>query len=395
MDLLSTYLETLTRCSPERLVRNALPRDAPHDVVAIGKAAGALLDGVAAVHRIDDAIVAVPRGYRLPSTRATTVPGGHPGLTDESFAAGRRVIEFVDAHRDILFLISGGGSACVELPLAPWFHERDLIETNARLVASALPIGGINTVRKHLSAIKGGRLGARVRGRCVTLVYSDVSRGAIADVASGPTLADTTTKADAIRLLSSIGGCDRIVTKLGEEAVPETVAHLDNARVHLVADNDTLTTVAAEVARDSGVRAVRWEGQIEMDVTDAARALAARAESLAPGELLIAGGEPTVVIRGNGRGGRCSELALRFAIAAGDRHLRGLTALFATTDGADGSSGAAGILFRRVPLDSDRRQMETALAMSDSFPIAAQVGEPIMIAPSGNNLRDIYFVARG
>ena len=164
MNLLSIYLETLSRCSPERLVRDAVPPDAPNDVVAIGKAAGALLDGVAAVHRVDDAIVAVPRGYRPPSTRATIAPGGHPDLTAESFEAGRRVIEFVDVHRDILFLISGGGSACAEVALAPWFDERDLIETNARLVGSSLPIGAINTVRKHLSAIKGGRLAARVRG---------------------------------------------------------------------------------------------------------------------------------------------------------------------------------------------------------------------------------------
>ncbi|MGZ7081056.1 MAG: DUF4147 domain-containing protein [Thermoanaerobaculia bacterium] len=389
------YLETLSRCSPERLVRDAIPHDAPHDVVAIGKAAGALLDGVAAVHRVDDAIVALPRGYRPPSTRATIVPGGHPDLTEESFEAGRRVIEFVDTHRDILFLISGGGSACVDLPLAPWFHERDLIETNARLVASALPIGAINTVRKHLSAIKGGRLGARVQGRGVTLVYSDVSRGAIADVASGPTLADTTSKSDAIRILSSIGGCDRIVAILQDPAVPETVAHLDNASAHLVADNDTLTAIAAEIANGSGLRTVRWQGQIEMDVADAARALIARAGTLVPGELLIAGGEPTVVVRGNGQGGRCSELALRFALCAGERGLRDLTALFATTDGVDGSSGAAGILLRTVPRDSDRQSMEAALSTSDSFPVAAQVGEPIIIAPSGNNLRDLYLVARG
>src|SRR6266849_3104799 len=222
MDLPAIYLETLARCSPERLVRP--PADAPRNVVAIGKAAGALLDAVDA----ERAIAVVPRGYRE-SRNWPTLLGGHPDLTPGSFQAGRRVIEFVDRHRDILFLISGGGSACVEVPLAPWFSERDLIETNTRLVASALPIGAINAVRKHLSAIKGGRLGARVRGRGVTLVYSDVSTGALADVASGPTLPDGTTKADAIRFLESIGGCDRIVTALREESVPETVAHIDNA----------------------------------------------------------------------------------------------------------------------------------------------------------------------
>src|SRR5207244_4381616 len=110
---------------------------------------------------------------------------------------------------EILFLISGGGSACVEQPLKPWFGERDLIDVNDKLVASGLKIGDINCVRKHLSAIKGGRLAARVK-RSVTLVYSDVSTGALADVASGPTIADATTKDDAIAIVRKLGGCDRI-----------------------------------------------------------------------------------------------------------------------------------------------------------------------------------------
>jgi len=395
VDLISIYRETLARCAPERLVHDAVPAGAPRDVVAIGKAAGALLDGVAAVHKIDDAIVAVPRGYRLPATRATTVIGGHPDLTPESFEAGRRAIEFVDRHDDILFLISGGGSACVEVPLSPWFTERDLTEVNARVVASGLHIGEINTIRKHLSAIKGGRLGARVRGHSVTLVYSDVPSGALGDVASGPTLPDHTTKDDAIRLLQSIGGCDRIATMLGDDSVPETVHQIDNASGRLIADNDTLTATAAAVAKEHGFGVVRWEGQIEADVATAAVDLASRAEELGGGEILVAGGEPTVVKRGNGRGGRCSELAVRFAAAAADRGLGDVSALFGSTDGVDGNSGAAGIVIRRIPDRLDRNRMAAALASSDSFGIAAQIGETIIIAPSGNNLRDLFLLARG
>src|SRR5215212_5134850 len=173
-DLLPLYLRTLAECAPERLVAQAVSADMPRDVVAIGKCAGALLDGVAAVHDVRDAFVALPEGYREPRCGATFViaKGGHPNLTAASFDAGRRLAEFVAAHEDVLFLVSGGGSACAELPLPP-FTERDLIETNARLIAAGIPIGAINTVRKHLSAIKGGRLAARVRGRAVTLVYSD------------------------------------------------------------------------------------------------------------------------------------------------------------------------------------------------------------------------------
>jgi glycerate 2-kinase len=394
MDLLAIYHETLSRCAPERLVREGVPLDAPHDVVAIGKAAGALLDGVAAVHRIDNAFVAIPGGYKRPQSRADVAIGGHPDLTAESFAAGQRLLDFVDAHRDILFLVAGGGSACVDVSLAP-FTERDLIDVNARVVASGLPIGDMNVIRKHLSAIKGGRLGARVKGRTVTLVYSDVSAGALADVASGPTLPDSSTKSDAIRLLQSIGGCDRIVTMLGDTSVAGTVHHIENARAILVADNDTLVSVAASVAGDAGLHVERWPSQIEMDVEAAAEALAGHAERLAHGEIVVAGGEPTVVRRGEGRGGRCSELAVRFAMAAQKRGLVGLTALFGSTDGVDGSSGAAGVFLRRVAQPLDAGAVERALRASDSMAIAAQIGEPIMITATGNNLRDMYLVARG
>lgn len=395
MQLRDIYDETLKRCAPDRLVRTRIPRDAPRDVVAIGKAAGALLDGVAAVHDVRDAIVAVPAGYKLPATHATVVAGGHPDLTAGSFEAGRRIVEFVEAHDDILFLISGGGSACAELPLSPWFTESDLAEMNTRLVASGLPIGAINTVRKHLSAIKGGRLAARVRGRSVTLIYSDVSRGALADVASGPTLPDASTKTDAIRILESIPRCDRIVTILHDPAVPETIHRIDNATAHLIADNDTLTETAAAIAIEHGLRAVALTDQIESDVADAAAALVRRAEELQKGEVLVAGGEPTVVKRGSGRGGRCSELAVRFALAAEERRLRDVQALFSSTDGVDGNSGAAGIVMPRIPPALDRGRIGAALAGSDSFPIAAQLGEPIMITPSGNNLRDLFLLARG
>jgi len=204
-DLKAIYFRALEICAPEWLVAKVIQPDMPRTIVAIGKCAGALLDGIA---DFDEAFVAIPEGYREPKWRtgnpacpdrrdrlsSTEIhKGGHPQMTRASFEAGRAAIDFVEKYDDILFLISGGGSACVDAPLAPWFDERDLIETNERLVASGAPIGDINCVRKHLSAIKGGRLAERVRGESVTLVYSDVSSGALADVASGPTLHDPTT----------------------------------------------------------------------------------------------------------------------------------------------------------------------------------------------------------
>ena len=254
MDLKAIYLTTLQRCAPEVLVQQHVHPSMPRNVVAIGKAAGALLDGVARVLEIESAFVAIPEGYRLPRTDAEVHVGGHPQMTAASFAAGRALIEFVERHDDILFLVSGGGSACVEVARGA---ETAVMEANAMLVASGRPIAEINAERRKLSAIKGGRLRERVRGRAVTLVYSDVSTGALQDVASGPTYRE------------------------GEAT--------------LIADNGTLVRAAAQIIGDN---AVVMEEQLEGDVLETARVLATRARELEAGQILVAGGEPTVVVRG-------------------------------------------------------------------------------------------------
>ncbi|HXH37404.1 MAG TPA: DUF4147 domain-containing protein [Thermoanaerobaculia bacterium] len=404
------YLRALDACAPERLVRDVLTPDMPRNVVAIGKCAGALRDG------LDDdvnAFVAIPAGYRKPAKRAVVVEGGHPDMTAASFEAGRQLLAFVDAHEDVLFLISGGGSACIEQPLAPWFGEDDLIDVNARLVASGLPIGEMNCVRKHLSAIKGGRLAARVK-RSVTLVYSDVSTGAFADVASGPTLPDTTTKKHAIDLLTAIGGCDQIVARLRDDRCPETVTHLDDWRAALIADNATLVAAAASAARSLGLAPVIMERQIECGVEEAARDLLNRAQRLHEGEVLIAGGEPTVVRSGDGKGGRCIELAVRMALeekrrsdspvrpgGRGAFRQRGsdwrvrptFDALFGTSDGLDGNSGVAAVAIS-LPASIDEAFAAGELERSNSLAVAELIGQTIIIPPAGNNLRDLYLLAR-
>jgi hydroxypyruvate reductase len=404
--LLDVYHRALKLCAPDALVERVADDGMPRDVVAIGKCAGPLLDGFARAVGIRDALVAIPEGYRRPITKCEVVAGGHPDITEASFAAGRRVLEFVGAHDDVTFLISGGGSACVEQPLAPWFEARDVVTLNTQLVASGIPIGAINCVRKHVSAIKGGRLAARVRGRSVTLIYSDVSDGALADVASGPTMTDATTREDAAKIVDEIARPDgrgedvlaRVNAHLRDPACPESVKHFDDdhkADVRLIADNGTLTSMAAELCRP--LQAVRWPGQMEGDVDEAARALYARWETLQPGQVLVAGGEPTVVRRGQGKGGRCTELAVRFALAAQERAgwqaAGSVTALFGSSDGVDGSSGAAGVLLRGIH-SFDGASAREALERSDSAITAAAIGELIMMPPTGNNLRDLFLLAR-
>ena len=382
-ELEAIYRQTLAACAPATLVAKCVQPDLPRAVVAIGKCAGGLLDGIG---DFEDAFAVVPEGYPEPKVRAEVHRGGHPQMTAASFEAGRALNEFVDAHEDVLFLISGGGSACVDLPLAPWFGEGDLMEINERLVGSSCAIAEINCVRKHLSAIKGGRLGARVRGRSETLVYSDVASGALADVASGPTLPDATSKRDAIVVLERLGGSRRIAAVLRDARCPDSVKSLPGSHALLIADNDTLTSAAASIA---GRRAVRLERQIECDVQKAAEILLERATLLRDGEVLVAGGEPTVTIRGDGRGGRCCELAVRVALGAQGP----LSGVFASSDGRDGNSGVAGAAFS-LPAPFDRAQAARELGRSNSRDAASALGRLLTMAPTGNNLRDLYLLAR-
>jgi glycerate 2-kinase len=392
-ELETIYRETLRRCAPELLVREHARRDLPHNVVAIGKAAAALFDGFTQGHHSSDGLVIVPHGYPLPKTKVRVLTGGHPRMDDSSFAAGEALIRFVDEHSDVLFLVSGGGSACVEAPLQPWFSREDLITVNERLIDAGLPIDEINCVRKHLSAIKGGRLGARVSGSLVTLVYSDVSADRLSDVASGPTLSDASTKMDAIAILERIGGCDRIVTTLRDDSLPDTVRHIRNATSSLVASNATLVETAAAVAREYGFETIMWDGEIEGDVQAVAEALASRAASLRAGQLLVGGGEPTVVRRGDGRGGRCTELAVRFSLAVG-RMGTSAHALFGSSDGVDGNSGLAAVIVDPLKAPLKENIVAASLDRSDSLSLVEGVGRAVIMRPTGNNLRDLYLVAR-
>jgi glycerate-2-kinase len=216
-----------------------------------------------------------------------------------------------------------------------------------------------------------------------------VPRGRGALVGSGPTIADESTNADAAGILESLGTPEAMVAArlLRSGAVAETPKQLDIA-FEVIADNATLVAAAARAAEERGLRAKIVAGEVEGDVGEAARAMAREAGDLAPGELLIAGGEPTVRVTGEGRGGRCSELAARFAIEDRGRSL----ALFGSSDGVDGSSPAAAVVvYREIGLPPG--EIDEVLARSDSAALIGELGEAIIMEPTGNNLRDLYLVA--
>jgi glycerate 2-kinase len=402
-DLLrAIYARALESSDPERLTSQALercgtfaPREA--DLLAIGKCAGGLLRGAAARFAGGRRLAIVPAGYPVDPSSAETVVGSHPEITAPSFEAGRRLQAFVgQAKQPLVFFISGGASAVAEVPLGPWFSEEEVAAANALLIRSGRSIHEINIVRKHLSAIKGGRLLSGLAGGSVTFVFSDVSPGMESDVGSGPTFPDPSTNADAAGLLVEIGGelALSLAYRLRNGDVPETPHTLPGASHHLIADNATLVAAAVEAIRAQGFVAREAGRELDGDVEVEAEKLAGIAGRLSPTEILVAGGEPQVRVGGEGIGGRCIEMALRFALEC-DGAETGLTALFGSSDGRDGNSGAAGaIVTPRRLQEGERGMILEALRHSDSLGALHLVGEPIMMPATGNNLRDLFLLAR-
>jgi len=397
--LRSVFDRTLDRCDPAVLTEAAVrrfPSEESVDVISLGKCAAAMLDGATRVLKIRRSFVCVPEGYPVPAVSSETCIGSHPGMSARSFEAGDALLRFLDHDHPTVFLISGGSSACIESPLTPWFTPSELSEVNGVMVRSGIPIEEINAVRKHLSAIKGGRL-MEVATHSMTFVLSDVARGALHLVGSGPTLADPTTLAEAAAILRKLPGdvARSLASRLESGDVPETSKTGPVAT--LIADHSTLVEAAAIEVGAAGFRPVLMDGELNAGVGNVAEILAARGRSLSPGEVLIAGGEPTVEVRGGGRGGRCTEVASRFAIEAIERGYSDVCGLFASSDGVDGNSGTAGAVVystgsrgNAAMVDEIRR----ALDKSDSISVIEKVGTPILIPATGNNLRDLFLVSR-
>lgn len=399
VDLRAIYLAALARCDPSALVASriaARPDLAGRPVVALGKCAMRMAAGLARGGWSGRGIAIVPAGYETGERLDgfDVVRGSHPGIDEASFRAGDALLRFATSlEAPALVLLSGGASAAAESPLAPRIGRGDVARINELLVRSGLPIATMNLVRKHLSAIKGGRLALALPEGSETWILSDVPPGRPELVGSGPTCADASTSRDAAAVLRALEDdvAVRIASELDAGAIPDTpkrVAH----RVDVLADNETLVRAAAGAA---GERASIVDGQMDDDVEEIAGSIAEVISTLAPGSVAVAGGEPTVAVRGTGTGGRCSELALRLLRAAAERNAPPFAALIASSDGRDGNSGAAGYLLAwdgRGP--APRGEIDAALAGSDAHPLAARLGAAIDLPPTGNNLRDIMMMAR-
>jgi hydroxypyruvate reductase len=395
------FAEALYRVAPAGPTRRAveeLELAAEVVLLATGKAAAGMAAGAESAlgERVATRVVVAPK---LDQPREGYLEGAHPVPDARSEAAGRALLAAAAAARpgqEILALVSGGGSALSAVP-ADGLTLADKAQAIARLEAAGAPIAYLNCVRRHLSALKGGRLALASPVRVTTLVLSDVIGDRLAEVASGPTVADPTTFADACAVVerwtgwAGIPPAARAHLEAGargerREGLQEGERPDDRATLLLGIDALVGAAVDAALARKLSVQVV--DQRIEGEVADVARNLASRLGSR--DVVVIAGGEPTVVLADRpGVGGRAHQLALLLA-----REVRGSSAvvLVAGSDGMDGNTGAAGAVVDGTTWDAiSARGLDPAahLADCDAGTALAAVGAQILTGPTGVNHCDL------
>jgi hydroxypyruvate reductase len=412
LDLLRRmFAAAVDAAAPSRCVPTHLPPPPKGRTVVIGagKAAAAMAEAVEA-HWPDEApmsglvVTRYGHGSKKPLGRIEVVEASHPVPDAAGQAAAARILAMVrglTADDLVLVLMSGGASSLLALP-APGISLADKQAVNRALLKSGANIQAMNCVRKHLSAIKGGRLAAAAApAAIVTLMISDVPGDDPSVIGSGPTVPDATTAEDARAILRRAG-----------LAVPEPVAAwlarpeaetpkpgdpaFARAREIMIATPFASLEAAAAVARAAGVTPLILGDAIEGEAREVAAVMAGMARScaahgapLAPPCVLVSGGETTVTVRGGGRGGRNLEFLAGLAVALGGAP--GIHAIAGDTDGIDGTEDNAGAVLapdtlaraRAIGLDPAAR-----LADNDGYGLFAPLGDLVVTGPTRTNVND-------
>lgn len=397
-DMRGITAQALAAVRPEAAVRKALAAHsfAPGRIrlVAVGKAAWQMAEAAVGVlgSRIEKGIVITKYGHS-----AGPLPGllcreaAHPVPDQAGFAATREALELVSglgAEDTVLFLLSGGASALFEQPLV---EPEELQSVTGALLACGCDIAQINTIRKRLSGVKGGRFALRCApAQVFTVALSDVVGDAVDMIASGPTCPDSSTCAQALEIAEKYA---LPLSARGWELLrEETPKALSNSTVQVTGSVRQLCAAAAKAAADRGYRPIILTDCLTCEAREAGAFLASIAETHRnTGEKLafLAGGETVVHLKGSGLGGRNQEIALAAA-----KGLRGLhAAVFSLgSDGTDGPTDAAGGYADGDSYDallSSGIRPETALDSNDSYHALRSVGGLIITGPTGTNVNDV------
>jgi len=391
-------------------------------VLAYGKAAAGMMQGLyarleqAGGERRVEGLVIVPRGLTAgASGRTRTVRemhGDHPVPLRASFEAGRRALALASRAGpadDVIYLASGGGSSLMAAPLAPFLRPADKTLLNRILLGTGAPIGTINTVRRHLSAIKGGRLAvaARAARTQATLVVSDVDPERHDQVASGPSLPDPTTIDDLVAAIDRHGLApalpERFLAALHSGRLPETPKSKHAAFRHSVCEvilsNRELCNAALRAGMARGLSAESILAEVTGSVEESAEMVARAIEAAPAGtRLLVMGGEVLTVPGGEGIGGRAQELGLRLALRMEGLSARSWAFLALGSDGIDGNSPAAGAYVDSSTLDRARHMRLDpggALRRADAHRFFRRLGDDLVTGSTGTNVRDLYLLLTG
>lgn len=377
-------------------------------VVSVGKAAHTMVDALA--EQVGSSLEGIVAGSVGPKTQLRGLryfQGGHPTPNEESMqAAGAtlRALESLDANSLAIFLLSGGGSSILEKPIDDEIGLDDLIATYRALVHSGAPIAEMNAIRKHLSSVKGGRLAkAAFPAQQVSILVSDVPDNTPDALASGPTMPDSTSVEDCLRVAEKYGLVQQFpssVRELFERHSLEETPKSDDPAFHrsrwwTVLSNRTAVEQASLAAERAGFFVQIDNTCDDWDYEKAAEYLLQRARELrkqCSPLCLISGGEVTVKVRNGGVGGRNQQ----FVLACAEK-IKGeqICVLSAGTDGVDGNSPAAGTVADGSTLERARARgldVREALHAFNAYPLFQALGDSIEIGPTGNNLRDLRMV---
>ena len=420
--LIESFRAALSAADPLAIVPAHLPKPPKGKTVVVGagKAAAAMAKAVE-THWPADAplegivITRYAHGYNnsdvdaIPLTRIRVLEAGHP-VPDEAGEAGAKEIlasaEALTADDLLLVLVSGGGSSLLSLPVSG-ITMADLKAVTAELLSSGAPIEDMNVVRKHLSAIQGGRLAAATKARVLSLIISDVTGDDPSSIASGPTAPDPSTYQDALDILAA----NRIVPPLSvmrhlsngaRGDIAETLkpgdAVFSRVENRMIATAHASLTRAAAFFQAHGITPMILGDSITGEAREVAKVHAALARQLQqhhhplkPPVAMISGGECTVTLRnaGQGRGGRCSEFLLSLAI---DLHARAnIFAIACDTDGIDGSETNAGAYLEPGSLARARMidvNAKSQLGMNDAYGFFAPLDDLIVTGPTRTNVND-------
>ncbi len=405
--LMSLFGAAVAAADPMRIVPPHLPAR-PRGrtlVIGAGKASGQMARAVESSWKEPvEGLVVTRYGHRVPTERIEIVEAAHPVPDQAGLDAAARMMRLVQGlTRDdlVLCLISGGGSSLLPLPV-PGLTLSDKQQVNRALLRSGATIAEMNCVRKHLSAVKGGRLGAACApAHVVTLLISDVPGDDPSVIASGPTVPDPTTCSDALAILRkySIDEPAAAVEYLrrGHDETPKPGdPRLAGAETILIGTPQASLEAAAAVAQAAGLTPLILSDAIEGEARDVAlvhsaiaRQIATHAQPARAPCVLLSGGETTVTVRGKGRGGRNAEFLLALAIAL-DGHPR-VHAIACDTDGIDGTEDNAGAI-----TGPDSLARATALGLrpkdfladNDGYTFFSKLGDLVVTGPTLTNVND-------